>query len=303
MRGALHVKARKDVPFLNESSISTNREQLLEGSGSRYAPASPCDRLHEVESGSSPVVMIGKPCDIAAANAAASNRPRLRDNLGLTIGIFCAGTPSLSATFDLMQHLDCPDPGNAKSLRYRGHGWPGRMTVVTSKPDGSVQKTSTSYESGWGEILQKKRQWRCHLCADHTGELADLSVGDPWYRPVTAGEPGMSLLVVRTQRGQQIVRDAIRAGYIIVEQCSLSTLARSQPNLLNTRGSIWGRLSTLRLLGIPRPRYTGLRLFATWKTRLGPRAKAQSFYGTVLRVFRKKLNGPENWESFGNNSG
>ena len=95
MRGALHVKARKDVSFLNESSISTDRAQLLEGSGSRYAPASPCDRLHEVESGSSPVVMIGKPCDIAAASAAARKRTRLRDNLGLKIGIFCAGTPSL----------------------------------------------------------------------------------------------------------------------------------------------------------------------------------------------------------------
>lgn len=298
MRGALHVKARKDIPFLNESSISCDRSALLEGSGSRYAPASPCDRLHEVEEGQNPVVLIGKPCDIAAAHNAARERQGLSDNLGLTIGIFCAGVPSLAASFDLMRHLDSEDPSSVQELRYRGQGWPGNMTVVASKEGGETHRASVSYETGWGEILQKKRQWRCHVCVDHTGELADLSVGDPWYRAVSPEDPGKSLLVVRTRRGQRILREAIQAGYVVVERRSTPILPASQQNLLRTRGSLWGRLATLRLMGMPYPRYTGLKLFGVWHKRLSLREKAQSFYGTALRVFRKRLFISESWKHF-----
>ena len=298
MRGALHVKPRKDSPILNESAISTNRLELLEGSGSRYAPASPCDKLHEVEHGAHPVVVIGKPCDIAAANAAASQRKTLGEQIGLTISIFCAGTPSLAATHDLMKHLDCNNPAEASMVRYRGHGWPGQMTVERVTSSGQKRRATTSYAAGWGDILQKKRQWRCHLCADHTGELADLSVGDPWYRPVEEGDPGKSLLVVRTPRGRKIVRDAIRQGYIIVEKRPADILVKSQPNLLKTRGANWGRLVTLSTLGVPTPSYPGLRTYGTWKNHLDLKAKAQSIYGTLLRVFRKKLYSAESWERY-----
>ena len=298
MSGALHVKARKDIPFLNQSAISRNRDQLLEGSGSRYAPASPCDRLSEVEQAEKPVVMIGKPCDIAAANKAALERPGLRQNLGLSIGIFCAGVPSLSASFDLMRHLGSADPSRVRELRYRGQGWPGNMTVVADGDDGGMHSASVSYATGWGDILQKKRQWRCHVCVDHTGELADLSVGDPWYRPVADKDPGKSLLLVRTPRGRRILQAAIEAGYVVVERRASSVLPASQKNLLATRGALWGRLATLRLLGMPHPRYTGVRLAGIWFRRLGMRQKAQSFYGTAIRVLRRRLYTGERWERF-----
>lgn len=300
MAGALHVKAREDVPYLNESTISTSRKTLMAGSGSRYAPASPCDRLGEVESSTGPVVLIGKPCDVAAAHRAARQRPQLESKLGLTIGIFCAGVPSLSATLDLMQRLGTKDPGNVSTLSYRGRGWPGRMTVVEAAPDGSTREASLSYDQGWGDILQKKRQWRCHVCADHTGELADLSVGDPWYRTPAPGDPGKSLLVVRTERGRRALREAIAAGYVMVEQRPSSTLPGSQPNLLRVRASIWGRQLTLRFAGAVYPRYPGLRLFRVWRTRLNWREKAQSLYGTALRVVRRRLVAAERWQPFGN---
>ena len=301
MQGALHTKARKDIPYLNRSAISTNLEELLEASGSRYAPSSPCDRLHEVESASKPLVFIGKPCDVAAASMAAQSRPELKKNLGLTIGIFCAGVPSVSATFDLMSHLgstDATDANELKELRYRGHGWPGEMTVVPNNPEDQKNYASISYAAGWGDILQKKRQWRCHMCADHTGELADISIGDPWYRAIASGEKGSSLVVVRTRRGQRILREAIANGFVSAEKRPLSTLPDSQENLLRVRGAIWGRTITLWALRVPFPRYNGLKLFPVWVKQLSLREKLQSFYGTTLRVVRKRLYRPERWTYF-----
>ena len=49
MHGVLHIAARPDVPWLNHTVLSTTRAELLAATGSRYAPASPCDRLELVE--------------------------------------------------------------------------------------------------------------------------------------------------------------------------------------------------------------------------------------------------------------
>lgn len=295
MGGVLHVKANKKVPYLNESAISTNRNELLEGAGSRYAPASPCDRLDDVEKADQPLVFIGKPCDVAAATRAARTRPQLQKNLGLTIGIFCAGVPSLEGTFDLMRALGAKDSDRIDDLRYRGHGWPGNMQVTVSGPDGEQRSGAMSYSRGWGEVLQKKRQWRCHVCADHTGELADLSVGDPWYRVPESDEPGKSLLVVRSERGRRVLRAAMAAGYVVVERRKSAALSGSQPNLLRVRGSVWGRTLTLRLMGAAYPVYSNLNLLGVWRKRLNWREKAQSFYGTVRRVLQKRLTVSEIW--------
>ena len=37
------------------------------------------------------------------------------------------------------------------------------------------------------------------MCADHTGEFADIAVGDPWYRPHLDDEPGRSLVLARSE--------------------------------------------------------------------------------------------------------
>ena len=68
---------------------------------------------------------------------------------------------------------------------------------------GEIRTASTSYEEGWGDILQKHTQWRCRVCADHTGAFADISVGDPWHAPPEGDtDAGRSLIVARTPRGR-----------------------------------------------------------------------------------------------------
>ena len=43
MQHVLHTAARTDTPYLNETVISRTRDDLLRATGSRYAPASPCE--------------------------------------------------------------------------------------------------------------------------------------------------------------------------------------------------------------------------------------------------------------------
>lgn len=283
MHGVLHTAARDDVPYLNHTVMSRTRDELLSRTGSRYAPSSPCDSLGEIEQAAGPCVFIGKPCDVAAALKMRRLRPQLDANLGVTIAFFCAGTPSTKGTLDLLKKAGVDDPATVRSIRYRGKGWPGRWTVEFAGASGEVESRSMSYEQSWG-FLQKYRQWRCYICPDHTGEFADIAVGDPWYRKVEPGEAGSSLILARTKLGRAIIEGAISAGYLIAHSVQPEILTRSQPNLLKSRGSLWGRLLALRVAGAGVPRFAGMPMFRFWWSELSWREKVQSLVGTLRRV-------------------
>ena len=125
MHGVLHIRARVDVPYLNETVMSRSRPELLAATGSRYAPASPCDRLDLVRDAPAPSVFIGKPCDVGATAKIRRHDAELDQKLGLTIGIFCAGTPTTRGTLEMLAAMGIDDPDRLTGLRYRGNGWPG----------------------------------------------------------------------------------------------------------------------------------------------------------------------------------
>lgn len=294
MAGALHVRAREEAPLLNETVLSRDRVSLLKGAGSRYSPASPCEELGQIEVADGPCVFIGKPCDVAAVTKVRAINPEIDRKLGLTIAIFCAGTPSLKGTIELAKQLGADDPTQIEEVRYRGHGWPGEITAKwRDEETGELKTGAVSYEEGWGNTLQKYRQWRCHVCADHTGESADVSVGDPWYRPVQAGEAGRSLVLVRTEQGRRMIRQAVEAGYLELERRESWVLPASQQHLLRTRGSIWGRVTVSWLAGVAAPTHLQMKLFAAWWQRLSWKERLQSLTGTLARVLRRKLYRPE----------
>src|SRR3989338_1000738 len=158
MAGVLHTAAREDVPYLNQTVMSTSREELLARTGSRYSPASPGEGLDLIEESESECVFIGKPCDVAGAQNARHIRPQLDKKLGLTIAFFCAGVPSLKGNFELLKNNGVANPEKIKQLRYRGNGWPGLWTVQYEDNDGLVQTKSMTYADSWG-FLQSYRQW------------------------------------------------------------------------------------------------------------------------------------------------
>lgn len=286
MAGVLHTAARADLPYLNETRFSRTRAELLAETGSRYAPASPCERLDLVEQADGPAVFIGKPCDVAAVRMAATVRPQLADRLGLLIAFFCAGTPSTRGTLEMLAAMGV-DPAEVTSVRYRGMGWPGRARAVVAG-DAPDQDHSLSYQQSWDQILQRHRQWRCYLCADHTGELADVAVGDPWHRS-TDGDPGRSLVLARTERGAAMVAEAVRAGVLTLTPASLDVLRASQPNLVQSRGAVWGRVLTLRLAGQAAPRFRHMPMLRVWWQDLTLVEKLRSTVGTLRRIIRRRL--------------
>jgi coenzyme F420 hydrogenase subunit beta len=283
MRGALHIRGEQHSPHVNATVFSSSREQLLASTGSRYAPAAPCSRLDAIETAGGPSVFIGKPCDVEALRKAQGIRPELDRNVGAAIGIFCAGTPSTQGTLDLLDRHGV-SVQDVEEIRYRGRGWPGHF-AVRMKGDAAWRNLAT-YAEAWG-FLQAYRPYRCYLCPDGTSEFADISCGDPWYREVEPGEEGTSLVVVRTAKGREVIQRAIASGAVQLKRVPPSTLAMSQRELHLKRGAIWGRVSTLRALAVPSPRFAGFSLFRSW-LQIPLSHKARSIVGTIRRIFARR---------------
>lgn len=280
--GTLHTAARTDLPYMNAAVMSHDRSGLLRGAGSRYAPASPCEGLDLAVATDGPIVMIGKPCDVAAVDMATRLQPTLQKRIQLTIAVFCAGTPTTRGTLEMLEAMGVQELGTLRSVRYRGNGWPGSATAVFDAGNG-LESRELNYNESWNRILQRHRQWRCRLCMDHTGELADISVGDPWYRPIEPGDAGRSLILARTSRGLQLIEAAIASGYLVADIVEPGVLPASQPNLLKARGDVAGRILTLRVIRKAAPKFTGFAHWRFWWANLSIRDKARSIVGTIRR--------------------
>lgn len=283
MAGVLHIGQDPDDPVSNRTFLSRTRTDLLERTGSRYAPASVCDRLDWVEEAASPCAVIGRPVEIAALRNAQRLRLRLASRVGLALSFFCAEAPATQGTLALLDKLGV-SPAGLKELRYRGLGWPGHFRAVAQGETSPA--CSVHYRQAWA-FLQSYRPWSAQMWPDSTGELADISCGDPWYEDPDGKNPGFSLVVVRTKKGRDVVRGAIQSGYLVLKPAERWKLEKSQGGLLEKKGSVWGRRLALRLLGLPVTRFKGLDLFHCWQA-LSLFQKTKSVFGTLRRVVQRQ---------------
>jgi coenzyme F420 hydrogenase subunit beta len=284
----LHIGTQPQEPLYNVPVFSKTKEELLSRTGSRYSPAAPCKRLDYIRDNPGSYVFIGKPCDIVALRKSQEQNEQLKNRVLLSISIFCAGTPSTEGTYGILDRLNIK-ADQVEELRYRGCGWPGTTCVKTK--DNSNQVKQITYEQSWGEILSQHIQFRCRLCPDSSGEFADLSCGDPWYRQIQPGEPGWSLVLVRTERGRDILHKAIENDYLKLNRVEPKTVPNSQKALLERRRHLRGRLLILSMLLIPVPKYVGFHLWKNWWS-LSLVEKLRSLCGTLKRILLRKWTKP-----------
>lgn len=284
--GVVHAGMDPAAPWMNRNFVSRDRRDILARAGSRYAPSAPCAALSDLGPEAGVHVFIGRPCDAAAVSELRRRDSTVRDAVGLVLTFFCAGTPSTRGTLDLLNALNV-ETGNVADVHYRGDGWPGHFRVVTRTPRA---EKALSYEESW-KALTGYRPVRCNLCPDGLGRLADIACGDAWDHYEQHRNPGTSLVLVRTERGRRVLEAARQAGYVTLWPVGPGAVLRAQPNLLERRRALFGRLVAFRLAGAPIPSYRGFSLVRSW-IRLGPMQQARTVFGTLRRIVQRGWHRP-----------
>lgn len=281
----LHVGMDPDHPLLTSIRRSTGRADVLAAAGSRYAPAAPLATLMAELETPGRLVFIGKPCDAGALRQLCRADPAIADRFAAILSFFCAGTPSQAGTDRILARLGVA-AGEVRAFRYRGDGWPGHATAELA--DG--KRARMSYAESWGEILSKEVQFRCKICPDAVGGVADVAAADAWYGgedgyPDFEEADGRSLILTRTPLGDRLVAAAETAGLLVTSPLDVGEIIRMQPAQARRKREIAARSAAVRATGGYVPAMDGLMVReAGRQARLSARLKA--FLGLVRRILQ-----------------
>ena len=285
----IHIGPNENNPILNQTKLSTDLKNLIENCGSRYSPSAPLVNILEIIKKPGQYLFIGKPCDISALKRYSRYNPEIKKKIPYMFSFFCAGVPSINGTRQILDHFQV-DEYDVLNLRYRGYGWPGKFYVNTK----SGNTYEMSYQNSWGNVLGKQIQSRCKICADGTGEFADLSFGDAWIGetngyPDFSEKDGQSFIVSRTGRGESIIQECIKNNIISlsIENCSSVDVARAQPFQFARKSSIIARLTALKILKKKYPEYTWEPL-KKLANKQGLLKNTKQFLGMLKRTINKR---------------
>lgn len=179
--------------------LVTNPEEVVKYSLSKYMAAPTLAALNQgVRDGFTRMGVVGTPCQVMAVAKMRSNplkKEDFVDPVALVVGLFCtwaldtrALMTFLSERMDVarIRKMDIPPP-------------PAEVFIVETE--------SERLEIPLSEIRPLVPK-TCQICPDMTSEWADISVG------VLEGNPDWNTLVVRTEKGKELVQRASQEGYL-----------------------------------------------------------------------------------------
>lgn len=281
----LHVRASPTDPMQTDAWVSTRAEQVRSAAQSRYGPAAPLVHVHRLLDAGKRFAVIGKPCDVAAIRNLGRIDPRALRQIPYCLSIFCGGVPTLHTARKIAAYhsVEADDVG---VFRWRGNGWPGPTHVETRDGRGF----DLSYAETWFDDSKPwsyDMQFRCKICPDAIGELADVACPDAWLmedgRPVHAEAPGVNLLIARTERGERLVETAAASGAIALRPCAVRELDAMHGDHFPRKLGASARVLALQVLGEPAPRFRKFRQLRSL-VRAGFGHSLRAFVGTLRRV-------------------
>jgi coenzyme F420 hydrogenase subunit beta len=279
----VQVGADSQQPTRNRLVVSRTRDEVLARAGSRYTASSPLAGIEAELAAGGAFAFVGKPCDASALRRLARVDARVARHAPLVLSFFCGGIPSHDGVARILGAMGVPAE-TVTAFRYRGRGWPGNCVAETS----TGEAREMTYADSWGRYLSKEVQFRCKICPDAVGGVADIACADAWYGD-EAGYPsfqeaeGRSLIMARTPAGEALLQAALASGTIEGEDLPIAEIDRMQPSQARRKRLVLARTASLPFALQPRPRMTGLDvLTAARRARLGE--AVQNFVGTLRRT-------------------
>jgi len=250
-------------------------------SGSLYAPVYGLSKILEYAlTRFKRIAITAVPCHTKAIKRLAEAWSRNDDIF--VIGLYCNTTPNMLATKYALKYFNF-DVKDVKSVRFRGCGWPGYTVVETRR--GTIRIPSPVFwDSGFGQYFYNVG---CYLCADQTNTSAHLSLADPWTLPHEPIERlgGATLVVVRSERGLNVFRGAVEAGYLYAIEVDPVYAIQDATLLKLSRRALRKGIDTDKYV-LP-PGFTTIAYELTYL--VGHLLASRERLWPLLRVYHKKL--------------
>ena len=197
--GVVVAGLEENMVWVPKPIVAKTREEVVKAAGSKYTPSpamvgvKEAVKVEKLEM----IAVVGTTCQMRGLSLAMlgpMRNKKIADAVALKIGLFCMESFNYD---DLMKYLkdNEVDPGRVTKFEIKNgrfNAWAGEERLHRAKLD----KVKPLIRSG------------CLHCTDFASEYADISVGN-------VGSPdGYSTVIVRDEKGQQILDAAIESGLI-----------------------------------------------------------------------------------------
>lgn len=221
--GALVTTMGKEGSLEPSVVLAQTEKEIVAASESKYMPVPVNVGLEQIEAHDGKYAIVGLPCHIHGVRKAEKINRTLDDRLYLHFGLFCSHTVNLNGTNMLIAKLDT-HISKVVRLSYRTEGWPGFFSIRLR--DGIKKKIP--FGKVWaifGSFFFVPTA--CLLCCDLTNELADISFGDAWLPELKGAQRGYSLVITRSDKGEELLQDAQREGKIRLKKIERTDILKS----------------------------------------------------------------------------
>lgn len=210
------IISSRNQEFLPQGVIVKNREEIRRHAGSKFTvspTAAAFNQLATPDAGKAGVV--ATPCQ-ALALAKMKLKPAREDNtrinqLSLVIGLYCGWTLSAEKYAKLLLDKNIAPESITKM------DIPAGKNVLEIHTDDGLKTIPF-------EEVQACIREACRYCMDSTAEYADVSVGSARFAGEWEEVRGWNQLIVRTNRGKELIDLAVKKGILEVRETSEESL-------------------------------------------------------------------------------
>lgn len=230
------------------AELVTHPEDIGRFSASKYTAAPTISAVNQgAKKGFKKIGVVGTPCQMTALAQMSTNpleQEDFEDPVALKIGLFCTWaldtkklTAFLKDKLDVSKitGMDIPPP-------------PAEMLVVYM---GDEKKEFPL------DDIRPLVPNSCMVCPDMTSEWADVSVG------VLEGDPKRNTLIIRTQKGRELVDNAVREGYLQLTDMPAENLDHLKTAAANKKKRALARAKEDGLLNTENGKRSVLRIEAS----------------------------------------
>lgn len=197
--GVIVAELESDKIWVPTSVVAKTKEEVIKAAGTKYTPSPAMIGVKKAvkEEKLKKIAVVGTTCQMRGLSLATMGplrNKRFSDAVALKIGLFCMETFNYH---DLMKYLkdNGVDPGRVTKFEIKN----GRFYALAG--DERLHRARLSK-------VKPLIRTGCAYCGDFTSEYSDISVGN-------VGSPsGYSTVIVRTERGKEILESAIKEGLI-----------------------------------------------------------------------------------------
>ena len=245
---AIVCKVTDAMEYTSKATIVTSSEELLECQKSSYVPIDMVSALKGTDKYKS-IAVVGTGCHIQGINVLRNFKDEYKERISYTLGLICERTLCKTSTDVLYNAYFKKDKKRIiwkdKTINYKN----ARLVIKT--------------ENGKQKVLPRWQRFvlkdpftnpRCRICFDKLNVHADMVFGDPWGMSEVDWQNGMSLVLTRSERGEDVINGLMQKGDARLGKASLSEVIQGQ-HIEKRKRDVSVALSTYLRQGWVQPSY------------------------------------------------